>query len=121
MLASIVEDKLEQYYHRSLSGLRVDQGVLDEYVREQLPLVDAHLRAHAFDLSFVSTNWLLCLLINSLPWDCVLHLMDVLLYDGPHILLRASVALLLLLQPRILACRSQVKAARQPHWYFALC
>jgi hypothetical protein len=62
----------------------------------------------SFDLSFVSTNWLLCLFINTLPWDCVFHVVDILLFDGPEILLRAALAVLLLMAPRILAAKSQV-------------
>mmetsp|Transcript_30606 Transcript_30606/g.47955 ORF Transcript_30606/g.47955 Transcript_30606/m.47955 type:complete len:203 (-) Transcript_30606:63-671(-) len=108
VLVNLVEEVLPNYYHRSLFGLTVDQGVLQEYMILHFPKIHKHFQAMFFDLAFVSTNWLLCIFINSLPWDCVLRLMDILLYDGkPDILLRCSLAILSMMQSKILFCRTQ--------------
>ncbi|KAJ1482503.1 rab-GTPase-TBC domain-containing protein [Baffinella frigidus] len=108
VLVTLVEDVLPGYYHRSLAGLRVDQMLLESLVETEIPELAEKMRSLSLDLTFVSTNWLLCIFINSLPWDCVLRLFDILLQDGASdVLLRTAVGLLKLLQPKILACPSQ--------------
>lgn len=163
-LALLVDEVLPHYYHRSLSGLSVDQAVLEEYAQEQIPQVLNKLRSLAFDMALFTTNWLLCecpldpdpearrlsrhffslwswtcsrhrdanfrarwvpigpqaflslvtwswmtgVFINSLPWDCVLRILDILLVErDAQVLLRAATAILKLLQPQIMTCQSQ--------------
>ena len=36
MLAVLVDKILPHYYHHSLSGLKVDQAVLEDYAQEQV-------------------------------------------------------------------------------------
>ena len=55
--------------------------MLEEYAAEQIPQVCAKLRALSFDFALFSTNWLLCVFINCLPWDCVLRVLDILLVE----------------------------------------
>jgi hypothetical protein len=46
--------------------------------------------------------------INSLPWDCVLRIFDILLMErDAQVLLRAATAILKLLQPQIMGCQNQ--------------
>lgn len=59
-LALLVDEALPHYYHRSLSGLSVDQAVLEEYAQEQIPQVLNKLRSLSFDMALFTTNWLLC-------------------------------------------------------------
>lgn len=107
VLAVIVERVLLQYYHRSLVGLRIDQEVLGDYVKQYLPRIHAHFARHQFDLAFASTNWLLCIFINSLPFSAVSHVIDLLLFDGSPIIVRASLGLLGIMEQQILSCESQ--------------
>jgi len=107
VLSVLVERILVQYYHNSLVGLRIDQEVLGDYVRQYLPRIHAHFARHQFDLAFASTSWLLCIFINSLPMSAVMHVVDLLLYDGSAIIVRACLGLLSILQQRILECDSQ--------------
>ena len=64
-LALLVDEVLPHYYHRSLSGLSVDQAVLEEYAQEQIPQVLNKLRSLSFDMALFTTNWLLC--------ECILY------------------------------------------------
>jgi len=108
VLATVVERILPMYYHRSLLGLSIDQAVLKDYLCAEMPAVCKKFEELSCDLSFVSTNWLLCIFINSLSWDCVNRIMDILLHDGDaQILLRASAAVVKLMQNKILACKTQ--------------
>jgi hypothetical protein len=211
-LALLVDEVLPHYYHRSLSGLSVDQAVLEEYAQEQIPQVLNKLRSLSFDMALFTTNWLLCecilypdfhtsvpleallvflrfkialvgrwrrrcgqalhtcrlpeagrlaakvarkhsgggtwrsvrssstlvhsaascsprarvrgvlscfegfmtgskttgVFINSLPWDCVLRILDILLVErDAQVLLRAAAAILKLMQPQIMLCQNQ--------------
>lgn len=46
--------------------------------------------------------------INSLPWDCVLRILDILLVErDAQVLLRAAAAILKLMQPQIMSCQNQ--------------
>jgi len=83
------------------------QEVLGDYVRQYLPRIHAHFVRHQFDLAFASTSWLLCIFINSLPMSAVMHVVDLLLFDGSAIIVRACLGLLSILQQRILECDSQ--------------
>lgn len=62
--------------------------------------LSVHITLTNFRIPF-RCSWLLCLFINSLPWVCVHHVIDLLLYDGSSILVRTCLGLLGLLEQRV--------------------
>jgi hypothetical protein len=69
-LAHIVEDLLLDYFGRNMVGSLVDQKVFAHFLGRALPRLFAHLQRLGFPFSAVTTSWLCCLFLNSLP-KCV--------------------------------------------------
>ena len=62
----------------------------------------AHLDQQGMPLSIATTKWFMCLYVNTLPAETLLRVWDVLLVDGPEVLLRVGAALLKLNEPLLL-------------------
>eukprot|EP00850_Spirogloea_muscicola_P011670 SM000073S21446 [mRNA] locus=s73:319050:324962:- [translate_table: standard] len=102
-LCGIVEDYLDGYYSELMIEAQVDQLVFDELVRKHFPRV-AHLDALGVQVAWVSGPWFLSVFVNILPWESVLRLWDVLLYEGNRCMLfRTALALLELHAPKLIA------------------
>eukprot|EP00850_Spirogloea_muscicola_P009088 SM000050S17013 [mRNA] locus=s50:398100:404200:+ [translate_table: standard] len=102
-LCGIVEDYLDGYYSELMIEAQVDQLVFDELVRKHFPRV-AHLDALGVQVAWVSGPWFLSVFVNILPWESVLRLWDVLLYEGNRCMLfRTALALLEMHAPKLIA------------------
>ncbi|KAL1510670.1 hypothetical protein AB1Y20_006967 [Prymnesium parvum] len=94
MLATFCEDIFPDFYSHSMTGIRIEQTVFASFVREISPQVHAHFAELGVPLEMVSTQWFLCLFVNLLPAATLLRVWDVMLWEGPSVLLRAGAALL---------------------------
>jgi len=74
---------------------QVDQLVLEELVREKFPKLANHLDYLGLQVAWVTGPWFLSIFTNVLPWESVLRVWDVLLFDGNRVMLfRTALALL---------------------------
>jgi hypothetical protein len=85
-----------------MNGIRVVQKLFEEYFRATVPRLAAHLDQQGMPLSIATTKWFMCLYVNTLPAETLLRVWDVLLVDGPEVLLRVGAALLKLNEPSLL-------------------
>jgi len=100
----IVEELLpEEYYSKQLIGVQVDQEVFKELICEKLPNLAIHLESHRVDPTLFSLNWFLCLFVDSLPVNTYLHIWDAFLFEGCKVLFRYAVAILKLIEDKLLA------------------
>lgn len=82
------------WYTDGMKQLRADTAVLEDLLRERLPAVHGALRAHKFDLIFVSSKWFLCLFATSLEGEALRRVWDVMLSDGIEAVFRVAFAML---------------------------
>ena len=90
------------FYSKYMNGIRVVQKLFEEYFRATVPRLAAHLDQQGMPLSIATTKWFMCLYVNTLPAETLLRVWDVLLVDGPEVLLRVGAALLKLNEPLLL-------------------
>uniref|UniRef100_N1R3Z9 TBC1 domain family member 8B n=1 Tax=Aegilops tauschii TaxID=37682 RepID=N1R3Z9_AEGTA len=112
-LAGIIDDYFDGYFSEEMIESQVDQLVLEELVREKFPklvnncktpktswldmLLNAanHLDYLGVEVAWVTGPWFLSIFTNVLPWESVLRVWDVLLFDGNRVMLfRTALALL---------------------------
>lgn len=109
VLCSLIEDILPQdYYTVRMTGLRADMQVLDLLVARFLPKLHQHFTKLGVDLSLVSMNWFLCLFTNTFPVDQSHRVLDCLLHEGPLVLFRAALGLLIFQAMSLLQCSTPI-------------
>lgn len=73
---------------------QVDQLVFKELVDVRFPMLSAHLEGHGVNVSSVSTNWFLCIFVNSLPLESCLRVWDIFFLECcSSVLFRVALAL----------------------------
>ena len=65
-----------------MTGLRVEQDVLQSCLAWKLPKLHRHLNECDVDVNQISVPWFMCLFLNSLPLDTVLRVWDCFFFDG---------------------------------------
>ncbi|KFK36819.1 hypothetical protein AALP_AA4G175400 [Arabis alpina] len=94
-LVGIIDDYFNDYYSEEMIESQVDQRVLEELVRERFPKLVHHLDYLGVQVACVTAPWFLSIFINMLPWESVLRVWDVLLYEGNRVMLfRTTLALM---------------------------
>ncbi|KAJ7519927.1 hypothetical protein O6H91_20G060100 [Diphasiastrum complanatum] len=105
-LTGIINDYFEGYYSEKMLEAQVDQLVFGDLVRENFPKLISHLEGLGVQVTWVSGTWFLSIFVNVLPWESVLRVWDVLLFDGNRsMLFRTALALMDIHAPALMAAR----------------
>ena len=83
-------------------GHKVDQQLVEQLVELELPAVAAHLRELSLSLSFVTSQWFLCLFLNSLPSEATFRVWDLVFCLHPCWLFQISLALVSVMEQQSL-------------------
>ncbi|EJD49827.1 TBC-domain-containing protein [Auricularia subglabra TFB-10046 SS5] len=106
-LASIIERILPaEFYSPSLLASREFPLVLQDYVRELMPRLHAHIGKLDVDISAICFGWFLSLFTDCLPIETLFRVWDIFMVDGQDVLLRIGIAILRLAEEKLLQCRS---------------
>ncbi|XP_042475002.1 uncharacterized protein LOC122057073 isoform X2 [Macadamia integrifolia] len=102
-LVGIIDDYFDGYYSEEMIESQVDQLVFEDLVREKFPKLVNHLDYLGVQVAWVTGPWFLSIFVNMLPWESVLRVWDVLLFEGNRVMLfRTTLALMEL----YVSCRS---------------
>ncbi|XP_024359488.1 uncharacterized protein [Physcomitrium patens] len=94
-LTSLIDGYFEGYYTEKMAEAQIDQLVFASLVFDHIPELADHLKAVDVEVSWFSGAWFLSIFVNVLPWESVLRVWDVLLYEGDRsMLFRTAMALL---------------------------
>ncbi|KAL7109826.1 hypothetical protein ACP275_06G199800 [Erythranthe tilingii] len=105
-LMGILDDYFDGYYSEEMIESQVDQLVLEELVREKFPKLVNHLDYLGVEVAWVTGPWFLTIFMNMLPWESVLRVWDVLLFEGNRVMLfRAALALMELYGPALVTTK----------------
>uniref|UniRef100_A0A0V0IVE3 Putative rab GTPase-activating protein 1-like n=1 Tax=Solanum chacoense TaxID=4108 RepID=A0A0V0IVE3_SOLCH len=105
-LMGILDDYFDGYYSEEMLESQVDQLVLEELVREKFPKLVNHLDYLGVQVAWVTGPWFLSIFMNMLPWESVLRVWDVLLFEGNRVMLfRSALALMELYGPALVTTK----------------
>ncbi|XP_031250101.1 ecotropic viral integration site 5 protein homolog isoform X1 [Pistacia vera] len=105
-LMGIIDDYFDGYYSEEMIESQVDQLVFEELVRERFPKLVNHLDYLGVQVAWVSGPWFLSIFMNMLPWESVLRVWDVLLFEGNRVMLfRTALALMELYGPALVTTK----------------
>ncbi|WOG88078.1 hypothetical protein DCAR_0207311 [Daucus carota subsp. sativus] len=105
-LMGILDDYFEGYYSEEMIESQVDQLVFEELVRERFPKLVNHLDYLGVQVAWVTGPWFLSIFMNMLPWESVLRVWDVLLFEGNRVMLfRTALALMELYGPALVTTK----------------
>ncbi|PIK59536.1 putative growth hormone-regulated TBC protein 1-A [Apostichopus japonicus] len=105
LLEKLTKQILVGYYSKNLRGLNVDQMVLGELVKLRNPNIASHMENKMAPWSLVCMKWFVCLYLDILPIETTLRIWDCLFYEGPKILFRVALTLVLQNEESILTAR----------------
>ncbi|XP_022977357.1 TBC1 domain family member 2A isoform X1 [Cucurbita maxima] len=105
-LMGIIDDYFDGYYSEEMIESQVDQFVFEELVRERFPKMVNHLDYLGVQVAWVTGPWFLSIFMNMLPWESVLRVWDVLLFEGNRVMLfRTALALMELYGPALVTTK----------------
>ncbi|XP_020208211.2 carabin-like [Cajanus cajan] len=105
-LMGILDDYFDGYYSEEMIESQVDQLVFEELVRERFPKLANHLDYLGVQVAWVTGPWFLSIFVNMLPWESVLQVWDVLLFEGNRVMLfRTAIALMELYGPALVTTK----------------
>ncbi|KAJ6407363.1 hypothetical protein OIU84_010801 [Salix udensis] len=105
-LVGILDDYFDGYYTEEMIESQVDQLVFEELIREKFPKLVNHLDYLGVQVAWISGPWFLSIFINMLPWESVLRVWDVLLFEGNRVVLfRTALALMELYGPALVTTK----------------
>ncbi|KAK8561848.1 hypothetical protein V6N13_149003 [Hibiscus sabdariffa] len=105
-LVGIIDDYFGGYYTGKMIESQVDQLVFEELMRERFPRLATHLDYLGVHVTWISAPWFLSIFVNMLPWESVLRIWDVILFEGNRVMLfRTALALMELYGPALLTTK----------------
>ncbi|XP_039066063.1 EVI5-like protein [Hibiscus syriacus] len=105
-LLGIIDDYFDGYYTGDMIESQVDQLVFEELMRERFPRLATHLDYLGVQVTWISAPWFLSIFVNMLPWESVLRIWDVILFEGNRVMLfRTALALMELYGPALLTTK----------------
>ncbi|KAA8539381.1 hypothetical protein F0562_026073 [Nyssa sinensis] len=105
-LMGIIDDYFDGYYSEEMIECQVDQLVFEELVRARFPKLVNHLDYLGVQVAWVTGPWFLSIFMNMLPWESVLRVWDVLLFEGNRVMLfRTALALMELYGPALVTTK----------------
>ncbi|CAI0442931.1 unnamed protein product [Linum tenue] len=105
-LMGLLDDYFDGYYSEEMTESQVDQLIFEELVRERFPKLVNHLDYLGVQVAWVTGPWFLSIFMNMLPWESVLRVWDVLLFEGNRVMLfRTALALMDLYGPALVTTK----------------
>ncbi|KAK9920785.1 hypothetical protein M0R45_029331 [Rubus argutus] len=105
-LVGIIDDYFDGYYTEEMIESQVDQLVFEELAREKFPKLVNHLDYLGVQVAWIIGPWFLSIFVNMIPWESVIRVWDVLLFEGNRVMLfRTALALLELYGPALVTTK----------------
>uniref|UniRef100_A0A182VR32 Rab-GAP TBC domain-containing protein n=1 Tax=Anopheles minimus TaxID=112268 RepID=A0A182VR32_9DIPT len=85
---------LENYFTPGLEMLQRDAGMLNRLLKKTSPAAYRHLQKHNVDPLLYMTDWFLCAMTRTLPWDTLLRVWDCFLCEGVRIFFKVALVII---------------------------
>ncbi|KAL5005119.1 hypothetical protein ScPMuIL_018575 [Solemya velum] len=110
LMDTLINVILPDFYSPDMIGARTEQEVFGEIVKWKCPEVYKHLMKLDVSWQLIGAKWFLCIYADVMPVETVLRIWDCLFFEGPKILLRVAVTLIMQTKDKILASRDFTEA-----------
>jgi len=94
VFVSVCDKYLEDYYTPGLEMLQRDAQMLHGLLKKTSPAVYRHMQKHKIDPLMYMTDWFLCGMTRTLPWDTLLRVWDCFLCEGIKIFFKVALVIL---------------------------
>lgn len=85
---------LEDYFISGLEVLQNDAGILEGLLKKTCPPVYRHLQKHRVEPLLYMTDWFLCAMTRTLPWETLLRVWDCFLAEGIRVIFKVALVVL---------------------------
>lgn len=109
LLVALCERLLPDYYNKKVIGALVDQGVLEELVKEHLPELYSKLLPMGI-LSMISLSWFLTIFLSVMPFESAINIADYFFYDGAKVVFQIALRILSANQQSLIDCKDDGEA-----------
>ncbi|KAF7493030.1 TBC1 domain family member 9 [Sarcoptes scabiei] len=109
LLVALCERLLPDYYNRKVIGALVDQGVLEELVKEHLPELYNKLLPLGI-LSMISLSWFLTIFLSIMPFESAINIVDYFFYDGAKVVFQIALRILNANEEALMQCKDDGEA-----------
>ena len=136
LLVAICERLLPDYYNTKVVGalvtriltllfvtnqqgddLQVDQGVLEDYIHDELPDLDARLHELGM-IRMISLSWFLTIFNSVIKYQSAVYVMDAFFFDGARVLFMLALTILKKNEEFLLKCSDDGDAMIRLNHYF---
>lgn len=91
---SVCDKYLADYFTPGMEMLQRDAGMLNALLKKTSPSVYRHLLKHKVEPLLYMTDWFLCAMTRTLPWDTLLRVWDCFLCEGIKIVFKVALVIL---------------------------
>ncbi|CAH8837383.1 unnamed protein product [Trichobilharzia szidati] len=105
LLDALVNHILPKYYSSDMLAVRVDCMVLNELLREKIPMVHKVIMNSGISCTLLATKWFICLFADVLPIETTIRIFDCLFYEGDKVLFRVCLSLVRLHYKDLIQCK----------------
>ncbi|KAK1426093.1 hypothetical protein QVD17_14761 [Tagetes erecta] len=94
-LVGMIDDYYDGYFTKDMIESQVDQLVFEDLLRERYPNLVNHFDHMGVQMGWICGPWFLSIFVHMIPWESVLRVWDVILFEGNRaMLLRTALALM---------------------------
>ncbi|XP_075146236.1 TBC1 domain family member whacked [Haematobia irritans] len=94
VFVSVCDVYLEDYFMTGLEVLQNDAGILEGLLKKTCPPVYRHLQKHRVEPLLYMTDWFLCAMTRTLPWETLLRVWDCFLAEGIRVIFKVALVIL---------------------------
>ncbi|XP_013109745.2 TBC1 domain family member whacked [Stomoxys calcitrans] len=94
VFVSVCDVYLEDYFITGLEVLQNDAGILEGLLKKTCPPVYRHLQKHRVEPLLYMTDWFLCAMTRTLPWETLLRVWDCFLAEGIRVIFKVALVIL---------------------------
>ncbi|XP_076918503.1 uncharacterized protein LOC143578943 [Bidens hawaiensis] len=99
-LVGMIDDYYDGYFTKDMIESQVDQLVYEDLLRERYPNLVNYFDHIGVQMGWICGPWFLSIFVHMIPWESVLRVWDVILFEGNRaMLLRTALALMELYGP----------------------
>lgn len=91
---SVCDNYLEDYFIPGLEVLQNDAAILNGLLKKTSPSVYRHLQKHKVEPLLYMTDWFLCAMTRTLPWETLLRVWDCFLAEGIRVIFKVALVIL---------------------------